>query len=951
MRLFSRLLIASGMLWAGGPVLAGPYDSTPLRGPLADEPHFQTSLGRDAHRFADAPINRYRLYDFYARQARYHLRRNPGPELLLPYPGLEGGRRGHWGGTNEKSSSAELGRTKEPRYLRLVERNESGDQHVLVTHRHGQSLCWFGNASPALGKVVLEVVVHTPEHPFSHRVDRFGFDLAFRGKDYLVGHGIEWHDDRGEAVPVGRDGHHLHQDSVIFRRRVDGAVLLDMPRVTYLGETAVFQRQIEWRGSPGPLRFRLPEAAAPLETPDVSIHRTEEAWLAVVGDGRRRLTHRVRRDGGAAGIALLHEAGKLWLSLDACRPGTTLQMDTWITTADGDLPPTAAMRPLSERLEHCPRYFDREVTVKGVRNADPAARGTAYEIDDIPVPVDHPYGTPMTASGLTFSASGDAFICTLVGDVWKVSGLNESLESVTWQRFASGLNSPLGLEMVEGVLHVATQRGILQLHDINDDGEADLVKPFTTVPFPLGRVHDLSRDEAGNFYFSHVSGIHRVSPDGAMIEKISEPTRNPLGLAVRSDGLALSDSSEGNLSNGTCSIFESRHPENERTPAKRRRILYLPRGIDNSPGSRIFMRSERFGPLGTSLLGLSYGTGRLYQILRDPNHGCPQAALRLLPGEFSSGSCRLATHPRDGQLYVVGLDGWGDFGVTEGCFHRVRYTGRPELVPVSWEARHDGLSVRFNEPIDPAAIAPDRIFVQQWNYTDSLHTYGSAEYSVKFPGTLGHDRIAVDEVGLSTDGREMWIRTPEILPAMCTQVYGTFTAASGRTLTLDLYATLNRLPAPDASPAGKPRTLEVPYRENNGNTSAVITGFFDKRAGRDAFQRPVGPAVPYRKEDLDYGWIREHLLVANGCLACHQAGTRHDFTHYDGLMKSVDLEHPGKSHLLGMLEAESMPPFPLPLVAPNTRQALREWIEMGAPQHETPPTGEERGQERPIQTR
>ena len=44
-----------------------------LRGPMSLLPHFQTSQGREGHRFADHRNNKYRLYDFYKRQAEYHL--------------------------------------------------------------------------------------------------------------------------------------------------------------------------------------------------------------------------------------------------------------------------------------------------------------------------------------------------------------------------------------------------------------------------------------------------------------------------------------------------------------------------------------------------------------------------------------------------------------------------------------------------------------------------------------------------------------------------------------------------------------------------------------------------------------------------------------------------------------------------------------------------------------
>ncbi len=47
------------------------------------------------------PVNRDRLYDFYAKQAEHFLRASDGFGLLAPYPGIDGGRYGHWGNQSE----------------------------------------------------------------------------------------------------------------------------------------------------------------------------------------------------------------------------------------------------------------------------------------------------------------------------------------------------------------------------------------------------------------------------------------------------------------------------------------------------------------------------------------------------------------------------------------------------------------------------------------------------------------------------------------------------------------------------------------------------------------------------------------------------------------------------------------------------------------------------------
>jgi len=55
-----------------------------------------------SHPHHDAWINRDRVYDFYAKQARRFSAVEPLPETLPPYPGLDGPGHGHWGNQNDQ---------------------------------------------------------------------------------------------------------------------------------------------------------------------------------------------------------------------------------------------------------------------------------------------------------------------------------------------------------------------------------------------------------------------------------------------------------------------------------------------------------------------------------------------------------------------------------------------------------------------------------------------------------------------------------------------------------------------------------------------------------------------------------------------------------------------------------------------------------------------------------
>jgi hypothetical protein len=616
-----------------------------------------------------------------------------------------------------------------------------------------------------------------------------------------------------------------------------------------------------------------------------------------------------------------------------------MEVRTWKGAHDANAFARIKQLPSQDPLETVhqkkPR-FPQTLTTKGYPNADPAAAKTAYQIDDIDLPFDNPWNQPVTLSGIDFDEKGIAYVCTIVGDVWRVEGLDSELREVKWRRFASGLNLPLGLVVVDGVPHVSCRRQIVKLHDHNGDQDADEYEQFNRAEIPLGGENggDLRCDEAGNFHLNGGAGIFSISADGKRIKQVGNGSRNPLGIAVRKDGLVLSDSSEGENYNGTCTVYESTHPENVDSRSKKRRILCLPRGIDSSPGSRIFLNEPRFGPLGTSILGLSYGTGTWYQMLRDENEGTPQAALCPMPGEFASGAMRLALNPRDGQIYCVGLDGWGDYAVQEGCFHRIRFTGKKPLVVDDWQAHRNGLLIRFNEAVDPASLKNEDFFAQQWNTVDYRITYGSADFSVRSPQEIGHDRLQITRIIPQQDAREVFFEIPDLLPAMYTHLHGSVIAESGNSLALDFYATINRLRADFAGAAasvdGKPDTLVVREEEQNGNTYDVVSGFFDKKAGRDSIKRTIAEKIPWKADQLDYEWVRRNVIEQK-CIMCHQAGTPHDLSTYEKLSAKIVRGNPGKSHLIGMLKTNTMPPYPLPVLDPSTIEALEQWIKMGAP--------------------
>ena len=63
--------------------------------------------------------------------------------------------------------------------------------------------------------------------------------------------------------------------------------------------------------------------------------------------------------------------------------------------------------------------------------------------------------------------------------MWIVEGIDEDLEDITWKRWHYQ-HEPLGLKIVDDVIHTVADNQITRYHDLNDDGEANYHETSTT---------------------------------------------------------------------------------------------------------------------------------------------------------------------------------------------------------------------------------------------------------------------------------------------------------------------------------------------------------------------------------------------------------------------------------------------------------------------------------------
>lgn len=616
-----------------------PAEFTPAREPLdkSQNIHWQEFVNRD------------RVYDFYAKQALHFMKQKPLPELLPQFPGLDGGKQGHWGNQNDQ-----------------------------VTWKDGR---W---AASDLGNV---------------------FSGVFKGAGLTI----------PKAVCV-RDGDTSYVfDTDMLSRRVTwtgGFIKLTDHRHGFMGGAAMDGKVVKMdpeEGFDGAATYR-------------GFYRHgKEVLFAFNNEGRRTIDFEENARFAKGGPA---------------------QWPLWIETK-GKL-----------------------------------GKQQPFATDTLELPFKNPYGALFFITAHDFFSDGTAAIATMTGEVWLVKGIDEKLENLRWKRFATGLHQPLGMKIVKDKLYVLGRDQITCLHDLNGDDEADFYECVTNAMQTSPGGHDfivgLETDKEGRWYFaSGNQGVCRITGRDKL-EVLATGFRNPDGLGISPDGRFVTTSGQEGDWTPASSIFQieldqnlgahfgAGGPKDGKPPEPV--LMYLPRGEDNSASSQAFITSEKWSSLkgDGNLIHLSSGSGSAWLVMRQNVKGRWQAAAVKLCGNFDSGPQCARFNPKDGHLYVNGMTGWGTYTPKDGSFQRVRFTGGDKTVPVGFEARDNGVLIRFNQPVKHADAAT--CFAQCWNYKYGPQ-YGSPEYSVKHADTPGHDPLEVRSVQTLDGGKTLFLEIPQIVPA------------------------------------------------------------------------------------------------------------------------------------------------------------------------------------------
>jgi hypothetical protein len=222
-------------------------------------------------------------------------------------------------------------------------------------------------------------------------------------------------------------------------------------------------------------------------------------------------------------------------------------------------------------------------------------------------------------------------------------------------------------------------------------------------------------------------------------------------------------------------------------------LCWIPRAVDNSTGSQVWVGSDRWGLARGELINLSFGRCSMQLVLRETVHGQPQGGVVPLPGRFISGAMRGTFSPFDGQLYVAGAQGWQTAATRDGCLQRVRFTGRRFYLPTRLSARRNGLQITFSAPLAKGPAEDVGSYnIEQWNYQYS-ERYGSKEFSVAKPGVTGRDPVEIKAARLLDDQCTVFLEIPSIGPVMQMHVEWNLNAADGPLIRGELFHTIHHL--------------------------------------------------------------------------------------------------------------------------------------------------------------
>ncbi|MCC5938197.1 MAG: c-type cytochrome [Lunatimonas sp.] len=672
------------------------------------------------------------------------------------------------------------------------------------------------------------------------------------------------------------EGHYLAENELVLAYTVKGTAILEKPGSVQNVDRTVFTRSFQIESHREELHVVLAEV-----TDGARSELTEHTAKIFHGSDGDRVTA-VNLAGDVAGLQLRVKDDRiLYLSIPNSDTKRNFGVGIWTgsATESSDFANLLVdFKPTIPAIEKgSPARWKEKVLTKGELAPDTAL----FVTDRLTLPVPNPWNRNVRVVDLDFFDKSKAAVVTFDGDVWILEGINAKLNRLSWKRFASGLYEPQSISVVDGQIYVYGKEGIVRLHDLNKDGEADFYENFSNIMAQSIETRewasDMVKDPKGGFYIAkfgaldmgpetsspkaimgfragsqHGGAVFKVSATGREMEMIASGFRGPyLGIDPKTGSLSGSDQQGHHMPSTPIMMIKqgdyygvsatSHLPElPEITPP----LTWIPHAEDRSGVSQVWVHSDQMGPLNGKMVHLSYGRPGLFQVLVDDTGKALQGAVTVIDADYPAPTMKAEINPGDGLMYLAGFALWGHKSDVLTAMLRLRYTGMESHLPEKFQAREGGVMIRFATELDESSATDVTNYsVKRWNYHRS-GKYGSGHY--KLNGEDGEEQLPVLAVELSEDRRAVFLVVPHMTEVMQMEVGYQIAAKSGMSLDDKLWFTVNDLAKPNLLAEG---FNSVDLEEILENTDFTLTAV-----------REEGTA------SLEHG---RQLYAKMNCIACH----------------------------------------------------------------------------------
>ncbi len=442
--------------------------------------------------------------------------------------------------------------------------------------------------------------------------------------------------------------------------------------------------------------------------------------------------------------------------------------------------PLPADEPAGEPIK---RLWIAEVQARS--ELSPAA-AVPFVSENIPLPLPNPWKRNIRPSDFDFFRDGRLAVATFDGDVWIADGVEHGRERIAWRRFASGLHEPMGLRIVDGQIVVFDRNGLVRLVDRDGNGEADFYENLSSLAAQTAETREFAMGfelkPGGGYYLAkggqvestrgkYNGSVLEISADGQELKVVATGLRQPfLGVDPRTGLLTASDQQGHWIPATPINVIKPGHyygfqpirlgADANRSKTIAKSPLWIPHFVNQSGARQVWLRDSKMGPLNDSLIHIGYNRPALFKVYLEENR--KQGAVVPILQDFPTGLLGGRVNPRDGFLYVGGLNLWGTVGKKVQGLYRVRPTGLPSWIPREVRSFAEGVLLRFDHELElTLATRLSSYTVDRWNYKRT-NNYGSGHY--KPNGEPGQESLAVSCVYVSEDHQSVFLGIPGMKP-------------------------------------------------------------------------------------------------------------------------------------------------------------------------------------------